>query len=343
VYNLSPFTDGIIATTRFFEAYPRAVGSDIFRRLLTAILNCAKSTNALVRAGSVGLFKVLIQKNSIDSNSELAIGELLALPKAGKTAGPDHRIALYSMLSALTPSLSISPLVASTVPQLVGKETHDGTITILAATLPSHISFLLQADKPIPVDITSLLAKEMNNAKPVVRRTFCLLVGNIFWTMGYPASEASVAFTHAILPSLETNLKTVVANPLTATAGPLEGYIAMAVLLGPISRSGKFGTLLSCFVVSSSLTGLFMAESLVMGNTVIQSLASVSAKPTFLFWDKVYQKLTDTDDEIWLLRASDSALVYLKADLAKNEHLRHVFCSFWNGLSFTILLLIVFK
>jgi hypothetical protein len=29
---------------------------------------------------------------------------------------------------------------------------------------------------------------------------------------------------------------------LNVSGGPLEGYIAVAVLLGPLSRTGKFGT-----------------------------------------------------------------------------------------------------
>jgi hypothetical protein len=33
-------------------------------------------------------------------------------------------------------------------------------------------------------------------------------------------------------------LKTVSSNPLNLAAGPLEGYVALAVLLGPMSRLG---------------------------------------------------------------------------------------------------------
>jgi hypothetical protein len=242
---------------QFFEAYKHPLDSDTFHRLLTPILTSAKSANALARAGSVGLFKILIEKNPTDLNVELAVNELLALPKARKTAGPDHRTALYSMLSVLTPLFSISFLVVSAVPPLVEKETHDGPMSILAAALPPHMSFLLHADKPISADITSLLAKEMNNPKPDIRRTFCSLVGDIFWTLGDLSSEASQAFARAILPSFETSMKTVVANPLNATAGPLEGYIAMAVLLGPLSRSGKFGSTISCFVIPTGLTSSF--------------------------------------------------------------------------------------
>jgi hypothetical protein len=65
-----------------------------------------------------------------------------------------------------------------------------------------------------------------------------------------------------------------------------------------------------------------LVASLIAGNATIQSLASISTRPAFLFWEKVYQKLTDADDEIWLLRASEAALAHLKTDLAKNEQLR---------------------
>ena len=238
-------TDDAPATSQFFDAYPHSLDDGTFRRLLTPILSSAKSTNVLIRAGSVELFKVLIKKNPVESNLELALNELLALPKAGKTGGPDHRTALYSMLSTLPPSYSISFSIASSICPLVAKETHDGVISTLAATLPPHISFLLHTDKSVPADVTSLLAKEMNNSKPVVRRTFCMLVGNIFWALGDLTSEASLTFARTILPSFETSIKAVAANPLNASAGLLDGYIAMAVLLGPISRSGEFGTPIS--------------------------------------------------------------------------------------------------
>jgi len=39
-------------------------------------------------------------------------------------------------------------------------------------------------------------------------------------------------------------------------------------------------------------------------------------------WDKVYQKVTDAEEEYWLLRAADAAMEYFTGDLQKNEHLR---------------------
>ena len=45
-------------------------------------------------------------------------------------------------------------------------------------------------------------------------------------------------------------------------------------------------------------------------------------KPSFLLWDRIYQKITDEDEERWLLRAIDVSLLYFSEELSKNENLR---------------------
>lgn len=57
-------------------------------------------------------------------------------------------------------------------------------------------------------------------------------------------------------------------------------------------------------------------------NTSVDALTGTAAKPSFLMWDKVYQKITDMDDETWLLRAIDLVLDRLSTELTKSENLR---------------------
>ena len=90
--------------TQFFLAYKLPLAVDSFQRLLGQIISSSKSTNPLVRSNSTNLFKALISHNDPHSLSRLAVPELINLPKSGKSAGPDHRVALYSMLAALTPA-----------------------------------------------------------------------------------------------------------------------------------------------------------------------------------------------------------------------------------------------
>jgi hypothetical protein len=42
-------------------------------------------------------------------------------------------------------------------------------------------------------------------------------------------------------------------------------------------------------------------------------------------WDKVYQKLTDVEEEIWLLRAVESTAAFFNAEIEKAEQSRFVF------------------
>jgi hypothetical protein len=42
-------------------------------------------------------------------------------------------------------------------------------------------------------------------------------------------------------------------------------------------------------------------------------------------WDKVYQKLTDIEEETWLLRAIESTATFFRAEVAKLEYLRFVY------------------
>lgn len=225
----------------FFAAYSQSIDSPTFRRILTATVNSAKSSNVVARTGAVQLFKTVIAKTSESLDLKLALDELLTLPRTGKTAGADHRVALYTMLGYLPPSRDISPTVAEAGPSLLAKETHDGAVLSLASSLSRHIVFCLQENIALSSGTQSAIAKDMNATKPTLRRAFSSLTGNIFWQLGDLSTQAALDFAKAVLPSLENSLKTVAASPAAPPAGPLEGYIAVALLLGPYHQSGKFG------------------------------------------------------------------------------------------------------
>lgn len=228
--------------SEFLPAYSHPVEGDDFRRLLTPALNNSKSSNAFVRSSAIALFRVLINLTTSPADVEHAVSELLSLPKAGKTAGPDHRVTLYTMLGAVPPSESVSLAIVQTGLPLLAKETHDASVAVLAKSLAAHLVRALRAESPLPSDSTSIAAKEMTGTKPVVRRAFCSLIGSALWELDTLNTAASSAFAKVVVPSFETNLKTVAANPLGAVAGPLEGYVATAVLLGPLSRSKQIGS-----------------------------------------------------------------------------------------------------
>jgi hypothetical protein len=149
------------------------------------------------------------------------------------------------MVSFIAPSKVVSHSLVQTLPPLLARETHDAAIPHLASVIPQHIHSLFQDNEPLSRETMSLLAKEMNGTKPALGRAFCSVVGSVPWQSGDLKSEASLAFANAVLPSLEVCLKNTASNPLSSPPGPLAGYIALAVLIGPLSRSGQFGEQIS--------------------------------------------------------------------------------------------------
>lgn len=71
-----------------------------------------------------------------------------------------------------------------------------------------------------------------------------------------------------------------------------------------------------------------IAEDSINRNATVQSLLASGAKPSFLLWERVYQKLAETDDQVWLLRAGEAVLSFYKAEIMKSEQTRYVYLCF---------------
>ena len=68
---------------------------------------------------------------------------------------------------------------------------------------------------------------------------------------------------------------------------------------------------------------MVLVDDVISRNPNVASIASGTTKPSFLLWDKVYQKIGDSeDDEKWLLRACDVVLRFFKNEFGKHEVLR---------------------
>lgn len=230
------------AIAHFFEVFPFACETEEFRRILNPTLSGSKSANALIRDASVRLFTVLAMKIRPDdvAAAQLATTEILALPKAGKSNGPDHRVALYSMLAFVPPSTTVSETVMQSGSGLLSKETHDAATSALSAAMTRHLVFLLREGTPAPAEVVNVSVKEVASQKPALRRAVLDLVGSTIFMLEELSNEASAAFAKTLLPGLEASLKSAAASSNVGI--PLDGYIPTALLLGSYFRSGKYGT-----------------------------------------------------------------------------------------------------
>lgn len=248
-FMLTPILKYNVVMTEFFRSFKPKVMDDVFRRLITIIMNSCKSSNPTTRSNAVALFQVLLDHNSEEGNEEHCANEIILPVKTGKTTGADHRIALYSMLSSIRPSAIISNVLLETAPPLLAREASDVAISLLVSNLLPHLIFLLHNNIAPPRESLVGLVKEMNGSKPALRRAACSLIGNVLFESTDINTGALDQFLQIAVPAFESNLKAVSSNPLTSPAGPLEGYVAISSLLRPpIYHNPLFGTRLLSFL-----------------------------------------------------------------------------------------------
>ncbi|KAG8759295.1 translational activator of GCN4, partial [Ceratobasidium sp. 428] len=256
------------------RALSRPLPTLLFTRVLTSVLNGAKSTNVLARAGSIRVVTTLLttptspasplpgappHPTPTDSsetqkrNVEAARQAILAPLKENKTNNADHRISLVAIAAALpSDSGSAAEILNTSLPSIAKDGKEEGWVWV-----GKLLNGALVKNEEISKDVVTTLTKEMGSVKVPVKRAVCAAVGSALWDLGeLPDSSlatdgdhadskaqatwtpAATSFLTALTPALEANLKTASSTPLTLPAGPLEGYVAAAIGFG---RGGKDG------------------------------------------------------------------------------------------------------
>lgn len=313
-------------TEHLLKTYPYSLSStspSTFNRLLSAVLSGSKSSNTHARALSISLFVLLLTRKDLGTTSEdidHAAKEILAT----KPASVDHRITLYSLLGLIPPSPSISSPIIRAIFPLVAKETHEGVLKALPALLARHLSTVLQSEEDLlrGSDVVTSVGKELTNVKPAVRRTVWLVVGlAVVGLRDSSPSQSAQSFIKSILPPLLS--QAAQAAPTGGDSGPLEGYIAIACLLGPIAS-------LCQAAPPESRPWASEVEQEIKKNVGVLAILSspTSNKPSFLVSERVWSKLgngsmdaspVSEDTEGWLLLAVEAAISYFQAPLFRPD------------------------
>lgn len=271
------------------------LSSIIPAKLIPGVISASKSSNAETRAKSVTLLEAISRRCSNPESQAKLATELLALPKAGKSASADQRVALYTMVQSLPDAAS--SVVADTLPPLVAKEANEAALNALGAALGPHLGNILATDGTVASASATALAKELASTKLSIRRAVSAAIGTAAWSV-YNArgafSPEGEKLLASFVPALENNLKTAAGNAPSNSAGFLEGYVSVALGLGPLKNLSSAAKL---------------ANSPAMKEVLV-----VTPKPSFILNDKAYSKLATVGDDTWLLRA-------LQVLVANGEHL----------------------
>lgn len=267
-------------------------------RILPQVLAASKSTNALTRSSAALFFNTLVMPFAGTDGSVALLqsltNEIGAPLKTNKTASPEQRVALCQMLDSLEKaskgSIAILNEIVACICASLAKETNEPALKASLQTLTDAAKILILQDVDCSKTAGSLLAKGMSDAKANVRRQYLGAAGDLMWTLAGNRLDAEHApaksLAQALLPGLETALKSAAAG---AVGSAVEGWIAVSVLCGP--AAAWFPSKLSA-ASQSTLSGLLAG----------------GAKPSFLLAEKGYRKLTNADDEVWLVRALESVL-----------------------------------
>lgn len=291
-------------TTDLLASSKHDISSLLPAKLLPAVLSASKSSNADTRSKSIELFSAIISHTSDDAIRTKIATEVLALPKTGKSASAEHRVALFGMTKVLPPSDAISVQVIDTLIPIVAKENNEAALVALAENFEPHLGQVITSEAPLAATAGASLAKELNSAKLTTRRALSNGVGRAIWTAhatGRAFSAEGRKLLAALAPAFETNLTTASGNAPSNPAGFLEGYVAVSLALGPLS----------------DVEG---AEKL-SKSAILASLLVTSPKASFLLNDKAYGKLPGDTDREWLLRALEVVVLRL-ADQLKTKEVR---------------------
>lgn len=305
------------------HAYVHQLNDETQRRLITIALTNSKANNPKTREFAVTCAQDLLKHNSETPASEYFCGEIVNTVKAGKTTGPEHRIALYSILDALPPSQGVSSIVADALEYLFAKESNEAALFRLANSARPHIFFIISTDMSIPPNLIKAIIQDINNtSRPSARHAASLVIGNVLWECGKQGvrSKNYAEVANAAEKAFESSLSSL-ANTSTS---PLEGYIAISSLLGPISKARESGVLLIRGLIRGRMKTDTTSDDVVTRVKSSQAIIGTTAKPSFLLSSRVYEKLSTEEDSTWFLRALQTATRALKDDLEKTSQLRSV-------------------
>ncbi len=208
--------------------------------------------------------------------------EILSLPKTGKTTSPEHRAALFTMLANLPSTDKVSLLVVDSLPPLIGKEGNEPAMLALCHALSLHLAHALVS--PQEITSTDIMIRELGSTKLSTRRAVISAIGTAIWSTSSNYSTRGESFITELVPSFEAAFKSASANLPANPPGYLEGYVVVALAMGPLAKLPAGRTL----------------------SLLLNGILTTTPKPSFVLNSKAHAKLPTIEDERWLLRSLEA-------------------------------------
>ncbi|OBT57286.1 hypothetical protein VE04_03456 [Pseudogymnoascus sp. 24MN13] len=278
--------------TPLVESLPQSIDlSKILQgNLLKPLLSNLKSTNATIRNGAHTAFRVTIPRCHDDAALSVITNEILLPLKSGKLPAADHRILHSEILKVLPITESLVEKVLPAVSAVAAKEPNEGALSAETSVLSLYTSWTLTNGTALPKVVLEAFSKGLSDKKAPLRKLWTLRLGDILWAQGGSNLENKnvVELAEASISSLIQLFDEVASNPIAAgqSGVVVGGYVltALAAAKLPSLKSSKIN------------------EAIKKAKVIQQALA-FEPKPSFLLNHRVYSKLTNDEDRLWLIRA----------------------------------------
>ena len=278
---------GIIPS--LIDSLPRSidVSESLTSSLLQPLLSSFKSTNPVIREGTFQAIGALLRKSHKPETLCKVAEALLSQLRSSKAA--DQRSSFARSLNAISPSSDVSSIIFRGVAPLAAKETNEAALEALVAALCSHLTILLALDCQVDKNVLDILLKGCIEKRPTFRRVWLLKLGDVLWTLtATPNSPDLLQFIRTVLDKMRDAFDEVAANPIPAVQG---GTASVGYLLIALSDSNSLQT---------------QEFSSMKANAIVQQSLVTSPKPSFLLNNRVYSRLSGSEDMLWAVRALTS-------------------------------------
>lgn len=256
--------------------------------LLKPLLSNVKSSNPAIRRGAVGAFEVVVGRSHDNVALDKVTDELVVPLKGGKLASADHRVLFCEMLSAVPQSKSVAEKIVSALAAVASKEGNEPAATAETLALARFTTYLLKHNTELPKTVADSFAKGLSEKKYPLRRIWILRTGEtVLQAASGDISPALSNFVDVVLPKLVDTYTDVVSNPAAAAQNNI--VVGAYVLVALRARLG---------------TGLSDGARQLLSKVAIGKDCLVTEpKPSFLLSTRLYGKVTNEEELIWLTRA----------------------------------------
>lgn len=266
------------------------LSSTLQKSLLKPLLSNVKSSNIAIRNGALSAFKAAIPRCHDDASLAHIADEILNPLKTGKLPAADHRALYAEILGALPVTEGLVGKVLPAISTVAAKEANEGALSAETSVLSLYTIWSLANGIILPKVVLETFTKGVLDKKAPLRRLWTLRLGDILWAQEKSTLETKnlVELAEAVLPAFAELFDEVISNPLAAGQSGLvvAAYVLTALAptkLAPMNSSKVDAVLKKAHVISQAL--------------------SFEPKASFLLNHRVYSKLTNDDELLWLIRA----------------------------------------